>query len=142
MKKLTLIVIGMVLTSSVMAAHGPAGCGMGSMLFKDNKGLAFNVLAATVNATFFQTFAMSTGTLGCQDAQTAKVAAVSFIDNNMVALSNDVSKGDGQTLNAYLALINAPSADKNTLRANYETIFSQKNTSMDIHNKINELVKL
>ncbi|OFZ48366.1 MAG: hypothetical protein A2381_04185 [Bdellovibrionales bacterium RIFOXYB1_FULL_37_110] len=143
MNKLVLVVLSMLVTSSVFAAHGPAGCGLGAVLFKDKKGIVFQILAATFNGSSGnQTFAMSTGTLGCEDAQTAKVTAISFIDNNLVALSNDISKGEGQTLNAYLTLINATLADKNTLKANYGRIFSEGNTSLDIHNTISELVKL
>ena len=142
MNKLLLVVLSMLVTSSVFAAFGPAGCGMGTMLFKGKQGLAYNVLAATVNGTFMQTFAMSTGTLGCESAQTAKVTAVSFIDNNRVALSNDISKGEGQTLNAYLTLINASNANTKTLKANYGKIFNEGNTSLDIHNTISELIKL
>ena len=41
---------------------------------------------------------MSTGTLGCEDAQTAKVSAVSFIEGDTVALSNDIARGNGETL--------------------------------------------
>jgi len=143
MKKLVLILVSLLVTSSVMAAHGPAGCGLGAVLFKDKQGLVFQVLAATFNGSSGnQTFAMSTGTLGCESAQTAKVTAVSFIDNNRVALSNDISKGEGQTLNAYLTLINASNANTNTLKANYGKIFNEGNTSLDIHNTISELVKL
>src|SRR5271170_5520755 len=63
--------------------HGPAGCGLGAMMFQGKDGVVMHVLAATFNSSSGnQTFAMSSGTLGCEDAATAKVAAVSFIQDN------------------------------------------------------------
>lgn len=142
MKKLFAIV-ALVASTSSFAAHGPAGCGLGSVLFEGKEGLVFNVLAATFNGTSGnQTFGMSTGTLGCEDAQSAKVSAVSFIENNMVALSNDISKGQGQTLDAYLTLINAPKADKTMLKANYSSIFTGETTAQAIHTKITSMIKM
>lgn len=131
MKKLMVIAVGLLMSASAMAAHGPAGCGLGSLLFAGKKGLVFNVLAGTVNGTSGnQTFGMSTGTLGCEDAKTATVSAVSFIDNNLVALSNDIAKGQGLTLNAYLNLVNKTNANTTVLKANFSQIFAGTNAQM------------
>ena len=131
MKKLMVIAVGLLMSASAMAAHGPAGCGLGSLLFAGKKGLVFNVLAGTVNGTSGnQTFGMSTGTLGCEDAKTATVSAVSFIDNNLVALSNDIAKGQGLTLNAYLNLVNKTNANTSVLKANFSQIFAGTNAQM------------
>lgn len=128
--------------TSAMAAHGPAGFGLGEMIFKGKEGLTYNVLAATFNGSSGnQTFAMSTGTLGCEKAKTAKVAAVSFVENNLVALSNNISAGNGETLGAYLALINALEANRTKLQQNFAQIFAS-NSAENIHNNILKVVKM
>ncbi|EQC47999.1 DUF3015 family protein [Bacteriovorax sp. Seq25_V] len=135
--------IALLATTSTFAAHGPAGCGLGSVLFEGKEGLVFNVLAATFNGTSGnQTFGMSTGTLGCEDAKSAQVSAVSFIENNLTALSTDISRGEGQTLDAYLTLINAPKANKMELKKNYKTIFSGDMAAKDIHTRISTLIQM
>ncbi|PIP91240.1 MAG: hypothetical protein COW01_06205 [Bdellovibrionales bacterium CG12_big_fil_rev_8_21_14_0_65_38_15] len=125
------------LTGSAMAAHGPAGCGLGSMLFQGKSGLVFNVLAATFNGSSGnQTFGMSTGTLGCEDAQSAKVSVVSFVEGNKIALSNDISRGQGETLDAYLELIGQKNVDKSVLQKSYPTIFTKEASAEQIHTNI------
>ncbi len=143
MKKVLFAAALSLCTLSASAAHGPAGCGLGSMLFEGKSGLLFNVLAATTNgSTGNQTFGMSTGTLGCEDAQTAKVSAVSFVEGNKVALSNDISRGNGQTLDAYLELIGNKNADKKKLQKSYSKIFSNEANAEQIHNNIVAAINL
>jgi hypothetical protein len=139
MKKLILLTA--IMSTSAFAAHGPAGCGLGSVLFEGKDGLVFNVLAATFNGTSGnQTFGMSTGTLGCEDAQTARVSAVSFIEGNTVALSNDIARGNGETLNAYLTIIKKQTADKRVLKRNFANIFAKGNNAQAINARINSIL--
>jgi hypothetical protein len=139
MKKLVLLTA--IMSTSAFAAHGPAGGGLGSILFEGKDGLVMNVLAATFNGTSGnQTFGMSTGTLGCEDAKTAKVSAVSFIEGNTVALSNDIARGNGETLDAYLMVINKKNADKSVLKNNFATIFAKGNNAAAINAKINAIL--
>ena len=140
MKKL-LVVLALLGASSAFAAHGPAGCGLGAMLFEGKEGLVFNVLAATFNGSSGnQTFGMSTGTLGCEDAKSAKVSSVSFIEGNTVALSNDIARGEGEALTAYLAMIQKPNADTAVLRSNFGKIFAKGNSPAAIDSKIKGLL--
>ncbi len=126
---------------NTFAAHGPAGCGLGSMLFAGKEGLVFNVLAATFNGSSGnQTFAMSTGTLGCEDAQQAKVSGPVFIQNNREKLANDIARGQGETLQAYLKLIGADTADRKVLQQNFATLFAADNDAESIHGQIIELI--
>lgn len=136
MKKLAFAAALTLIAGSASAAHGPAGCGLGSILFEGKTGLVFNVLAATVNQTGFQTFAMSTGTLGCEDAQSAKVSVISFVEGNKVALSNDISRGQGETLEAYLELIGQKNVDKKKLQQSFSKIFSDEASAEQIHQNI------
>ena len=136
MKKLTLVAVMTFMVGSASAAHGPAGCGLGSYLFAGKEGLIFNVLAATVNGTGMQTFAMSTGTLGCEDAKDAKVSGPVFIQNNREKLANDVARGQGETLDAYLKLIGAEKANKAVLKQNFAKLFAAGNDAEAINNQI------
>ena len=141
MKKLALAMALTLFTSHAFAGHGPAGCGLGSMLFAGKSGLVFNVLAATFNGSSGnQTFAMSTGTLGCEDAQKAKVSGPVFIQNNREKLANDISRGQGETLEAYLKLIGAEAANKKVLQQNFATLFAADNDAESIHGQIIELI--
>lgn len=143
MKKLLCAVMLTGLSFSAMAAHGPAGCGLGSVIFEGKSGLVMNALAGITNGIFSnQTFAMSTGTLGCEDAKTARVSAVSFIENNMVALSSDIARGEGESLDAYLALVNAPQANKAQLKNNFDAIFADNADAQVIHNNIKAVLAI
>ena len=131
MKKILVGALLTLLSASSFAAHGPAGCGLGAILFAEKEGLVFNVLAATFNGSSgSQTFGMSTGTLGCEDAKSATVASVSFIEGNIVALSNDIAQGQGETLSAYLTLVNAQTVNAARLQDNFATIFATNNAEM------------
>jgi len=141
MKKLLAVAVLCLSTSSVFAAHGPAGCGLGSVLFEGKEGTMFNVLAATFNGSSAnQTFGMSSGTLGCEDAATAKVSSVSFIEGNEVALSNDIARGEGETLTAYLNIVKKQNANTKILQKNFSVIFAKGNTAKDIDSKIKGLL--
>lgn len=143
MKKILLASTMVLLSTGAFAkAHGPAGCGLGEVLFAGQTGVGFNVLAATFNATSGnQTFGMTTGTLGCEDAVTAKVGAASFVEANKFALANDIARGSGDTLNAYLTIIGSDNADKKTLQKNYTKIFAEGKSANEIHQSMMTIIK-
>lgn len=129
MKKIVLLAV-LVASTSAFSAYGPAGCGLGSMIFKDKQGLVFNVLAATTNGTSGnQTFGMTSGTLECDVNDGTKVGAINFIEANKVALANDIARGQGEALATLASLYSCSNVDKMgaTLKANYEGIFAQTN---------------
>lgn len=141
MKKLLVAAVVCLSASTAFAQHGPAGCGLGSIMFEGKEGTVWNVLAATFNGSSGnQTFGMSTGTLGCEDAATAKVSSVSFIEGNEVALSNDIARGQGETLEAYLLMIDKRDADASVLQANFSTIFKDGHDAMAIDRHIKSLL--
>ena len=141
MKKLLVTLVSMLFVGNLYAAHGPAGCGLGALIFEGKQGLVFNVLAATFNASSGnQTFAMSTGTLGCEDAKKAQVTGPVFIQNNREKLANDISRGQGETLSAYLKLIGEDQAATAVLQQNFATLFAADRDAQSIHNNIVELI--
>ncbi|WP_417594362.1 DUF3015 family protein [Oceanospirillum sp.] len=137
MKKL--IAGAILLTSSSMAFaagnHGPAGCGLGSeVLFPDASKWHEHVLAATTNATSGnQTFGMTSGTLGCQDANGPLQLSLAFIDNNMDQLAADAAKGQGESLAALAEVMGIQAQDtvafNSAVQSNFDNIFAAEGTS-------------
>jgi len=131
MKKL--IAGAILLTSSSMAFaagnHGPAGCGLGSsVLFPDASKWYEHVMAATTNGTSGnQTFGMTSGTLGCQDANGPLADGLAFIDNNMDQLAMDAAKGEGESLAALAEVMGIESQDtvafNHAVQSNFDSIF-------------------
>ncbi len=136
MKKL--IAGAILLTSSSMAFaagnHGPAGCGLGSeVLFPDASKWHEHVLAATTNQSATQTFAMTSGTLGCEDANGPLKLSLAFIDNNMDQLAADAAKGQGESLAALAEVMGIQAQDtvafNSAVQSNFDNIFAPEGTS-------------
>jgi hypothetical protein len=131
--RLTLLSILLALPMlSFAKSHGPAGCGLGTMLFSGKKGLVFNVLAATTNGTSGnQTFGMSTGTLGCQVSDKTKVAAINFIEANKVALARDAAYGKGESIAAIAEIYQCSNNEKfgAAIQGHYSEIFRSTNAA-------------
>ncbi|MFS4457836.1 DUF3015 family protein [Bdellovibrio sp. HCB2-146] len=112
--------------------YGTAGCGLGSLAFGDKPG-GIQILAATVNSTAgSQTFGMSTGTSNCGPSVFAANETKAFIDNNAVALENDIVRGQGETLSTLSKMMNCDSSVLGvTLKNNYKSIYSESAQSAD-----------
>src|SRR3954465_9950051 len=80
------------------ATFGLAGCGLGSMIFGDQKG-PVQILAATTNGPFgSQTFGITSGTSNCVDDSSTARGARNFIEGNREALAKDAARGSGETI--------------------------------------------
>lgn len=78
--------------------YGPAGCGLGSLIFEPNSGFT-QIFAATTNGTFgSQTFGISSGTSNCNDTAGGSASAKSFVETNRTALVKDIARGQGETI--------------------------------------------
>ena len=100
-RALWLAVVSVALASSAQAGvHNMSGCGLGSMLFKNNvKGE--QILASTTNGSFGnQTFGISSETLGCTaDGVVKREAEVEvYAAANFSKLSAEMARGGGETL--------------------------------------------
>jgi hypothetical protein len=124
----TLLIFALSVFSSAAFAAGDAGCGLGSIIIKDNTKV-MQVLAATTNATGIQTFGISTGTSNC----TAKglvmndKSAQMIAESNLPSLKVEGARGNGSTLSAFgLALgCKETSLDRfnSTMKKNYSQVF-------------------
>ena len=107
------------------AKYGPAGCGLGSMLFKPDSGFT-QIFAATTNGTSGnQTFGISSGTSNCDTGSGGGASAKVFIEANREALSKDIAKGGGETIKSLSTLAGCQDAAAvgSTLQKNFSTIF-------------------
>jgi hypothetical protein len=130
MKKLLTVVAAATLISSSAFAAGNSntGCGLGSMLFPVQDTVATQVLAATTNSTFNQTFGITSGSLNCTKPYKIVMndQAQKFVADNMDSIAVEVAAGQGENLDTLLSLMNVE--DKvlaaSTLKANFSTIYS------------------
>lgn len=114
MRKLIAIATVSLLPFSSAFAAQDIGCGLGTELMKDQKGLIFRVLGATTNGTFFnQTFGITSGTLGCakNGVVASDVRRSMFAAANVDQLSAEIAAGEGETLATLAALYNVDAAD-------------------------------
>lgn len=136
MKKTLLVAI--LLFPAVAMAQNVGNCGWGSKLFDGQKGIPAQVLAVTTNGTSGnQTFAISSGTSGCTQDGVVRTnwKTAAFIDNNMNKLAKDMSRGEGESLEALASVVGVDKADtpvfKRTLQANFANIFSAEQASSE-----------
>ena len=116
MKKLiTLLTLVAAFPAAALAADNVGGCGLGSMVFKGQSGIAPQVLAITTNGTSGnQTFGITTGTLGCtQDGMVnSNMKTAMFIESNKNQLARDMSVGSGETLASLSHLLGVEAKDQ------------------------------
>ena len=110
MKKLALLIaVGVVASVSIAQAtnHKMAGCGLGSMIFKDSE-KGPQIVAATTNGLFGnQTFGISSETLGCTKdgmVMNHKRQEV-YAEVNFRSLQRDMAQGGGEYLTAFASVM-------------------------------------
>ena len=121
-----LTVIG---TAAQAAGQNDAGCGLGSMLFKEQKPV-HQILAATTNGCFGnQTFGITTGSLGCTSGGLITVSKERevFVATNLRAIERELAAGKGQYAVSLASLSGCGSKSEEFLslsKARYENLFS------------------
>ena len=120
---------------SVMAepAFGSAGCGLGSMVLGPGYGFS-QIFAATTNGIFWsQGFGITFGTSNCADPGGGAKSAKAFIESNRNALATDMSRGSGETITNFAALMGCsdPKAVGSSLQKNFKQIFPTDSVSSE-----------
>jgi len=146
MKKIILgaIIFATFGSAAFAADYGAAGCGLGSLVFKEND--MTQVLAATTNGTFGnQTFGLTFGTSNCTNKGLVKLAMAreSFIEANYKDLSRDAAAGKGEYVDN-LAKLYGYSPETSVkfamlLQRNYTAVFASNNAQNAV-SEINKLV--
>ncbi len=140
MKKLIALVAFVAAAPMAFAqANNVGSCGLGSKVFQGQKGIAPQVLAATTNGTFGnQTFGITFGTLGCtQDGVvSSNWKTAMFIDGNRVALARDAAAGQGESLDALVAVMGVSDADRayfvSTVKGQFSTVFGNDTVAQNL----------
>ena len=133
MKKIFLALVICTMTCSLANAAAPrdnCGCGLGTILFKNNDGLMSQTLAVTINGLASQTFAISSGTLECN--QPAELYASErlhkFMASNMDSVAKDIARGNGESLDTLAELMQVPDGKRDAfntqLQKNFDRIFT------------------
>lgn len=129
MRKLLIAIAFLGLGSQAQAAaYGVSGCGLGSLVFKDEKG-PVQILAATTNGTFgSQTFGITTGTSNCNDGANLIKA---YIETNHEAIKTAAARGQGEALVGLAKVYNCNNQEafSSALRANYKNVFNSNNAA-------------
>ena len=152
MRKLALCgtLLGVMLLAASAAhaqGYGMAGCGLGSMVFKDNSGT--QILAATTNGTFAnQTFAITSGTSNCASGGIIKAQReqAAFAEVNFQDLKRNMATGGGEFLTSFASLLGCEDTAKPALakmtQAKYESILpTEKTTAMEMLSGVKSQIK-
>lgn len=140
MKKLLIVMLSVFTGTAFAAGYGTAGCGLGSMVLGEEKGM-MQIFASTLNGLGGnQTFAMSSGTSNCAEGGKTPTQ---FIEVNKSALSNDIARGEGSTLAALSEIYGCQDVQSfgKTLKSNYSRIFKTEESSKINSNIINVIKK-
>jgi hypothetical protein len=110
-----------------------AGCGVGTMIFKDKTGLVYSVLAATTNGYLSGSISMTLGILNCPESASIKGKIATFIDFNKQQLAVETAQGQGEHLAALVDMYGVKESDRaaatSALKANQASIFSGSSTA-------------
>jgi len=139
MKNIFLVLVICTMTCSLAHAAAPrdnCGCGLGTIIFKNNDGLISQTAAATTNGILGnQTFGISSGTLDCnQPAEFyASERLHKFMASNMDSVAKDIARGNGESLDTLAELMQVPDGKRgafNTqLQKNFDRIFTSANVT-------------
>ena len=119
-------------SASSAFAVDSTGCGLGSMAWRGQSGVAPQVLAATTNGFFgIQTFGTTSGTSGCDPRGriTGGTGVMfAFLEKNLDQFALDASRGKGETIDAIASLMNLPAEQVGkTAQENFAVLFPQQN---------------
>lgn len=132
MKKIIGLMAAVGLTASVYANEN-TGCGLGSIIIKNQNTVVLQVLAATTNATGSQTFGITSGTSNCDKPSNfvSNDKLNKFVSENMDELAMDISAGQGETLTTVAKLMNVEDtkAFSSKLQANFTNIYTSENVT-------------
>jgi hypothetical protein len=126
------------------AKYGPAGCGLGSIIFSPDSGFT-QIFAATTNGTSGnQTFGITSGTSNCDGGGGGSQSAKAFVQTNRAALAKDIARGRGETISALstLAACQNSSVVGSRLQKKFRTIFSSaKATDEQVSDSVVEVLR-
>ncbi|MCE3047358.1 DUF3015 family protein [Helicobacter kayseriensis] len=134
---------GLKINEQAKGGNTYTGCGLGSMLFTTDNAFLLSFQATTNGLFGNQTFAISSGTSGCEKAVLAQNDRVEeFVASNMDQLSKEASMGRGEALDTLVELLEIENAQefKQKLQINYHLVYATKMVQMnEVLNQIQTL---
>lgn len=144
MKKVLVGTIASLALSSAVFANSNTGCGLGTIIIKDQSTVAMQMLATTSNGTSGnQTFGITSGTLNCSKPArfVSNDKLNTFVADNMDSLAMDISAGQGETLSTVAKMMNVKDTEAfgAKLKANFSNIYAS--TDVNSANVIDSIAK-
>ena len=137
MKKILVSVVAFVAlsTSAVATPNSQTGCGLGSMVIKDNSSAVMLALQATTNGTSGnQTFGITSGTSGCKKVKLVmNERAEEFVASNMDILAKEIAVGHGESIDTLAELLEVKDVAtfSASLQSNYNSIYTSQKVEMN-----------
>ena len=139
MKKLGILAAALGITLGASAAqaqeYGMAGCGLGSLVFGKDNSTMKQVIAATLNGTGYQTFAITSGTSNCVSGGVVKAEReqTAFAEVNFQDLKRNMASGGGEFLASFSTLLGCEDSAKATFfkmsQEKFESILPSANVT-------------
>ena len=136
-----LVAIMIAIGGPVMAAgYGAAGCGPGSMIFKQNTkseqlmSWGTNFAISMLLIPSIQPSAISTGVSNCGGSKAAVLAQEdeNFVARNFDSLAKEMAVGQGESLDTLAGLLGCPAGQRSSFAAftqkNYASLFRSEET--------------
>lgn len=141
-------------STSIFATETGGGCGVGKVVMEGKTGQSAHIVVALINMAIeavvgpVQTFAMTSGTLGCDVSQSVSndKAKETFLASNQDNLMSEIAQGNGIHLVSLASLMGIANEDRGvffqTLQSNYEVIsasddvLASVNTIMQVHPRL------
>lgn len=136
MKKLivSLAAVAALSTAAFAGVNSQTGCGLGSMIIKDDSSAILLALQATTNGTSGnQTFGITSGTSGCKKTKfVMNERAAEFVASNMDQLAKEIAMGHGESVDTLAELLSADDKEAfaSALQSNYNSIYTSQNVEM------------
>lgn len=131
--KMLVLTVSTMLTFNTFA-DSSVGCGLGSMIFKENSLLSSSARVTTNQIFLTQYLGVTSGTSGCSrhDIVMNEQSHVHFAEVNLKSLSIDMAKGNGEYLASFGKTLGCDDASLSHLgevtQKNFENIFTSRKT--------------
>jgi len=136
MKKLivSIAAVAALSTAAFAGVNSQTGCGLGSMIIKDDSTAIMLALQFTTNATSGnQSFGITSGTSGCKKTKfVMNERAEEFVASNMDQLAKEIAMGQGESVDTLAELLAVEDKQEfaSALQANYNSIYTSQNVEM------------
>ena len=137
--------LALILIFGTGLANAQPGCGIGSMIWKEQSGIAPHVFAGLTNITGSQTVSMTLGIVGCNTNENVQSMAM-LMESRGEAIAADMARGEGEHLTALAVTLGVTEKDRplfnKVLNKHFSSIFpSSETTSGEAVNQIVALLE-